>query len=131
MRKSKYSADFLDPRWQQFRLKRLEEAGWQCEVCDSKDSTLHVHHNFYISGRKPWEYIPETTSVLCDECHETQHAFSADFNELGASKWEKLVAHGLTADRIMHNGLDDAIECAIKLYIPPEWADQAKEIAQR
>jgi hypothetical protein len=90
-------SDFLNPKWQQFRLKRLELANWQCEVCGSEENTLHVHHPFYISGRKPWEYLPETTMVLCDECHEIVHDFQCDFTNLGASGWEYAAAERIKA----------------------------------
>lgn len=119
MRKS----DYLDPLWQQFRLKRLEASDWTCESCNSTTDTLHVHHHFYISGRKPWEYLPETTSVFCKECHEVQHELDSDFS-LGATKWEKLVAEGMTADRCVVGGFEEAIKLAKSVVIPLEWIEQ-------
>lgn len=32
---------------------------------------LHVHHCYYISGRKPWEYEDALLITLCKKCHET------------------------------------------------------------
>jgi len=82
-------SDFLDPRWQKFRLHRLELASWQCEMCGDNENTLHVHHLFYISGRKPWDYLYESTLVLCDSCHQCWHEIAASQCHL----WEKLAAH--------------------------------------
>lgn len=81
---------FLDPRWQQFRLKRLERADWQCEACSDSTSTLHVHHVFYIQGRDPWDYLPESTVVLCDQCHDMEHDFtnSERPSHFGFANWE-------------------------------------------
>lgn len=29
---------------------------FRCCQCGSKEKTLNVHHQYYIKGRKPWEY---------------------------------------------------------------------------
>lgn len=81
-------SDYLDPRWQKFRLERLEIAGWKCEACGSTEETLHVHHPFYVSGRKPWEYLPQCTSVFCEECHSIKHERDTDYLEFGPNQWE-------------------------------------------
>ncbi len=99
-------ADFLDPRWQKFRLQRLEIANWQCESCAAAENVLlHVHHVFYISGRKPWEYHPATTVVLCDECHQIQHDMLADFGTFGLWTWEHAAA-GAIQSCFPHTGFD-------------------------
>lgn len=92
-------SDYLDPRWQKFQLKRLELSKWKCDVCGTTTEKLNVHHRFYISKRKPWEYLPETTMVVCDECHEIQHEFLSDFENLGAHGWEHVVADTLEGRR--------------------------------
>ncbi len=93
-------SDFLDPRWQKFRLERLEIANWGCEACGNRENTLHVHHRFYITGRKPWEYPLLCTVVLCEECHGIEHEFNADFRVLGATDWEHVLEllFGLSAN---------------------------------
>jgi hypothetical protein len=89
--------DYLDPRWQKFRLDRLQASNWKCDACDDGSSTLHVHHRFYISGRKPWEYDPETLFVLCKECHEIAHEFSSNSDSLGFDKWERVIGEIMLA----------------------------------
>jgi hypothetical protein len=71
--------DYLDLRWQKFRLKRLQLANWRCESCSST-STLHIHHKRYIRGRKPWEYSMSDTKVLCDDCHKQVHGIEPNPN---------------------------------------------------
>lgn len=34
---------------------------------------LHVHHKYYILGRKPWEYPNDALITLCSDCHEKLH----------------------------------------------------------
>ena len=34
---------------------------------------LHVHHKYYILGRKPWEYPNDCLITLCSDCHEKLH----------------------------------------------------------
>lgn len=76
---------WLDPCWQKYRLKRLEAANWQCEICGDSKTTLHIHHFYYVAGRKPWEYLPQCTACLCAECHE---ALPVDFHFTEGEEWE-------------------------------------------
>lgn len=89
--------DYLDPRWQKFRLERLQAANWECDSCSAANSTLHVHHSFYISGRFPWDYLPETTVVLCDDCHGCQHDFTGSGrpSHFGFENWEYEAARSI------------------------------------
>jgi hypothetical protein len=105
--KKSYAKKYLDPRWQQFRLKRLEMANWQCETCGDSTSKLNIHHAFYISGRQPWEYLLETTTVVCDACHEINHEFQSDFEALGASGWEYVAGQAMAAYRV-HGKIENA-----------------------
>lgn len=34
---------------------------------------LHVHHKYYIRGRKPWEYDDDALITLCNWCHWDIH----------------------------------------------------------
>ncbi|NVN97217.1 hypothetical protein HXX01_03230 [Candidatus Nomurabacteria bacterium] len=34
---------------------------------------LHVHHNYYLSEKKPWEYGDDALTTLCPTCHEELH----------------------------------------------------------
>lgn len=37
---------------------------------------LNVHHKYYITGRKPWEYDNNVLVTLCNECHSKIHIVS-------------------------------------------------------
>ena len=34
---------------------------------------LNIHHNYYIHGRKPWEYPNDALVTLCEICHKKRH----------------------------------------------------------
>lgn len=36
-------------------------------------ATLHVHHNYYIEDRFPWEYDDNALITLCSDCHSETH----------------------------------------------------------
>jgi hypothetical protein len=57
------------PLWQKKRLEVLDRSNFQCDNCGESERTLHVHHNFYERGRKPWEYPTESLVALCETCH--------------------------------------------------------------
>lgn len=69
-----YREQLLSPFWQRRRLEVLEAAGWECSNCGASDATLHVHHRQYFKGRQVWEYSDIELAVLCDQCHEDEHA---------------------------------------------------------
>lgn len=65
-----YWEKLKDPRWQKRRLEIFNGAGFKCEACGDKDSTLHVHHGVYWKGRDPWDYPDNVLWCLCESCHE-------------------------------------------------------------
>lgn len=69
---SAYTELFKDPRWQKMRLKILERDEFHCQICGDGESTLHVHHRYYESGCKPWEYEESALVTLCEECHQSE-----------------------------------------------------------
>lgn len=69
---STYKEKLLDPRWQKKRLEILQRDNFTCQLCKSKEKTLHVHHKKYISNMSPWEYNNDLLSTLCFECHEVE-----------------------------------------------------------
>lgn len=104
---SKYSELLRDPRWQKKRLEILQRDSWQCQNCDEKDKTLHIHHCYYEHGKMPWEYKSSSLLTLCEECHKAEtvnfsntslHPFiqdlasfgltGSDIEELSISIWE-------------------------------------------
>lgn len=66
----KYSEKLRDPRWQKKRLQILERDNWQCQICKDTESTLHVHHWYYETGKDPWDYPLKSLATLCESCHE-------------------------------------------------------------
>lgn len=86
MRKRKKSESYLellrDPRWQKARLLTMQRAGFACERCGDKDTTLNVHHKNYKSGHAPWEYELNNFVCLCRDCHEIVHKQKEMINNL-------------------------------------------------
>jgi hypothetical protein len=81
---------YHDPRWQKFRLERLQMSDWKCDGCGDSESKLNIHHSFYVANRMPWDYIPHSTIVLCDQCHQHEHEFTGDGRpeSLKWAEWE-------------------------------------------
>jgi len=73
-RQSEYSQKLLDPRWQKKRLEILQRDDWACQSCGDTESTLHVHHRRYLSGKDPWDIDSCLLVTLCDVCHESEKA---------------------------------------------------------
>lgn len=69
-----YREQLLHPNWQKKRLEVMEDAGFQCENCGDKETTLNVHHGRYVKGRKVWEYERNELKCLCQPCHQAEHA---------------------------------------------------------
>ena len=68
----RYAEKFKDPRWQKKRLKILERDEFTCQICYDKETTLHVHHRYYIRGAEPWDYPDDALVTLCENCHEIE-----------------------------------------------------------
>lgn len=66
---SNYSELLKDPRWQKMRLEIMQRDNFKCVGCGREDRTLHVHHQYYINKRLPWEYPIEMLVTLCENCH--------------------------------------------------------------
>jgi len=73
------------PEWQRKRLEIMQRDNFTCIDCDDSESTLNVHHRYYVKGRMPWDYPDFCLITLCSSCHEIQHD-SADFN----ASWENI-----------------------------------------
>jgi hypothetical protein len=68
-----YAEKLKDPRWQKRRLKVMEYAHWRCQICGTKDKTLHCHHSYYTKGKQPWQYPDGSIICICQACHEKIH----------------------------------------------------------
>lgn len=73
MAKMSYSEQLRHPNWQRRRLEVMEEAGFECENCGDKETTLNVHHRLYVKGRMVWEYGNDELACLCEHCHRQEH----------------------------------------------------------
>jgi hypothetical protein len=82
MAKKSYSEKLKDPRWQKKRLEILQRDGFNCCICGDENSTLHVHHRYYINGRDPWDYDDNILTTLCDGCHTFEHECEYSANNL-------------------------------------------------
>lgn len=69
-----YKKQWLDPRWQKKRLEILERDDFACRLCGRSDKTLHVHHQYYITGNDVWDYYDSALTTLCCDCHELMHS---------------------------------------------------------
>jgi len=67
-----YAEKLKNPRWQKKRLQILERDGWMCQRCLDTETTLHVHHRTYVSGREPWDVPDELLVTLCEGCHKEE-----------------------------------------------------------
>ena len=48
----------------------MDRDNFSCRSCGEKESTLNVHHAFYIKGQMPWEYDNSMLFTFCECCHE-------------------------------------------------------------
>jgi hypothetical protein len=78
---SNYSELLRDPRWQKKRLEIMQRDEFSCQNCGDGESILNVHHKYYVSGKKPWEYDNVSLITLCEDCHECEETCKKE-NEL-------------------------------------------------
>jgi len=70
LKKLPYSEYLETPHWKKVRGQALRRFDYTCQVCNSKNTTLHVHHrNYDCRGEENWKDL----LVLCDKCHELFH----------------------------------------------------------
>jgi hypothetical protein len=62
-----YKEKLLDPRWQKKRLFIFNRDNFTCQLCQDKDSTLHIHHKKYYG--EPWDVGNSDLITLCSYCH--------------------------------------------------------------
>jgi hypothetical protein len=67
-----YAEKLKDPRWQKKRLEIMERDNWTCQICGTKEKTMHTHHLIYIKGREPWDYTDVALQCLCEDCNEKE-----------------------------------------------------------
>lgn len=65
-----YAEYLKTPHWQQVRKTSLEKSGLRCQVCNSSNRKLNVHHRTY---ERLGEELEADLIVLCEVCHELFH----------------------------------------------------------
>ena len=73
MKEKKTSPNYKHPHWQQRRLQIMDRDKFKCCLCGDSETTLNVHHRYYVSGRNLWNYPDFALQTLCEECHEKEH----------------------------------------------------------
>lgn len=65
-------AEYLEtPEWQERRKRHLKSVGFKCQLCNTKDTILDVHHRTY--ERRGNEHFKDLI-VMCRNCHGVFHA---------------------------------------------------------
>jgi len=85
-----YAAERLDPRWQKKRLEILQRDAFKCTECGDEQSTLHVHHRYYVKWRKCWQYPMFAFTSLCEKCHNATH--DSEDDDFQITEWESGIA---------------------------------------
>lgn len=65
-----YPAYLQTDHWQNLRLQMLQLSGYRCQLCNTGNAVLHVHHRSYENrGQEPLSDL----IVLCADCHGKFH----------------------------------------------------------
>lgn len=75
--------DYLDPRWQEKRLRIMDRDGFSCRSCGATNNTLHVHHRAYEKGGRIWDTPDHDLVTLCDECHDSVEEMVREIRRIG------------------------------------------------
>jgi 5-methylcytosine-specific restriction endonuclease McrA len=71
LKKMPYKEYLTTPEWQETRKAQLKRANYRCQVCNSNEKSLNVHHRTYENrGEETYKDL----IVLCQDCHETFHS---------------------------------------------------------
>lgn len=68
MKPKTYRENLQSPKWKRRRVRILKRDNNTCQNCGDTNQ-LQVHHCYYESGLKPWEYPVESLITLCNDCH--------------------------------------------------------------
>lgn len=107
MKKDDYLDQIKSPKWQKRRLDILNRDDFTCQMCGSKETTLHVHHLVYHDGRKMWEYEDWELLTLCEKCHNHEHLIGEVIDE----KIFQLKSRGVSIEEI--NSLLEKIDAQL------------------
>lgn len=77
MKKQNYAELLRSPMWQKKRLEIMQRDNFTCQHCGSTQKSLQVHHLWYSSLKKPWEYENDCYITLCEDCHELETEYNS------------------------------------------------------
>ena len=59
--------------WQRLQDKIRTRDKYICRHCErDTDILLHIHHRYYVQGRRYWDYPDKAFISLCEECHDRE-----------------------------------------------------------
>jgi predicted metal-binding protein len=70
MLKSEYDEYLQSEHWKIVSKESRRLADYRCQVCNSCDNVLHVHHRTY---ERIGNELQQDLVCLCDKCHELFH----------------------------------------------------------
>jgi hypothetical protein len=73
MTKQEYSEKLKDPRWLKKKTEILVRDEYRCKRCRDVNTELHVHHDYYLPNKDPWDYEDNCYVTLCKFCHDHYH----------------------------------------------------------
>lgn len=79
-----YQVYLASPRWQKLSAAARKRADYRCQLCNTKDQQLHVHHRTYQHLGKDEEW--RDLVVLCERCHQLAH-WAHTHTEQGVLVW--------------------------------------------
>ncbi len=89
------------PEWDEKRKIILKRDNWTCQICNTTNTEMHVHHLWYEDHRPaPWEYENDALITLCSVCHEKEE-FHKSFTSFGIKY--------LTTLGVMHTDISEII----------------------
>ena len=95
LRTMPYQDYLLTPEWQERRNFQLARSGYRCQVCNTADEQLNVHHRTY---ERRGNEAPSDLITLCRGCHDLFH---------NAGKLPKEDSEGRTTPRKSTQTVDD------------------------
>ncbi len=66
---------YVNEKWRQFSNRVKGRDGFRCLQCGRSEPevVLQVHHDIYLEGKPPWEYLLSDCLTLCRGCHAREH----------------------------------------------------------
>lgn len=93
-----YEQLLQDPRWQEKRLEVLQRDDFTCRICNRRNTTLHVHHQYYLENTDPWDYDTESAVLIsvCEPCHKKEH----ELKEIDKIAFQQLLNCGFSRETL-------------------------------